>query len=75
MSSLPFLSSWASIVISSIVADKLITSQKFSKLKIRKVFNGLGFLLSAASIVAASFVNSTQVYIGVALFSLATAFS
>ena len=42
MSSLPFLSSWASIVISSILADKLIASQAFSKLKIRKVFNGLG---------------------------------
>jgi hypothetical protein len=75
MSSLPFITSWTSIVISSIIADKLITSQKFSKLNIRKVFNGMGFLLSAATIVGASFVTSSHVYTGVALFSLATTFS
>jgi len=42
MSSLPFFACWILVIFSSLIGDKIMTSEKMSRKNVRKLFNGLG---------------------------------
>ena len=74
MSSLPFFTCWVFIILSSLLGDKLISSGKLSRIHVRKIFNGIGLAFPVVAIIALSFIDCTQPYLGVLLLSIGVAF-
>lgn len=74
LSALPYIVFWLTIIVSSIVGDKLIQSKKLSKTSVRKIFNSLGLLLPMSAVIGLCFVTCGEPYVGVALlvYGLAT---
>jgi ACS family sodium-dependent inorganic phosphate cotransporter-like MFS transporter 5 len=70
LSSLPYIVFWLVTIVSSAVGDKLIQSKKLSKTAVRKIFNTLGLLIPAVSMVGLAFVTCSNPYMGVALLTV-----
>ena len=74
LSSIPFLTNWTVIIISSFIADYLTTSNVMSKLTVRRLFTGLGMFIPMFALICLSFIDCTRPYLGVAFLTLGMAF-
>lgn len=74
LSALPYICFWFLTIISSVVGDKLISTNTLSKTAVRKLFNIIGNILPASAVIGLAFVTCAHPYVGVALltFGLAT---
>lgn len=67
LASLPFIVFWFIILLSGVVADKLMVRKILTKTACRKLFNTLGLILPAAAVGALCFIDCSTPYAGVAL--------
>jgi hypothetical protein len=74
LSALPYIVFWFFTIASSVIGDKLIQNQVFSKTVVRKIFNTLGLILPMSAVIGLGFVTCENKAAGVALltYGLAT---
>ncbi len=73
MSSLPFLSCFIFINISSVLGDKILRENLLSRKMVRKIFNGIGLAFPVGTLIGLSFVTCENPYVGVALLCVGMA--
>ncbi|CAF0770185.1 unnamed protein product [Brachionus calyciflorus] len=73
-SSIPYISCWMCAMISSFISDRLIISEVISKASIRKIFNGIGFIVPMIAVILLSFVTCANPYMGVVLLAFGVGF-
>jgi ACS family sodium-dependent inorganic phosphate cotransporter-like MFS transporter 5 len=72
---LPYLFAWITVIVASIVADKLITSKVLSKTMTRRVFNSLGILIPVGALIGLTFIPVSNAKISLVVLSIGFAAS
>lgn len=60
---------------SGIFSDSLIKAEKYEKIKIRKLFNTIGFLIPAATFIGLIYTNSSRKVLGFSMVLINISFS
>ncbi len=74
IASIPYIASSLFMLVFSILSDKLLASNKFSKKNVRRIFIAIGTLLPSIFIISLSFVTCKNVTLGVVLLTLGVGF-
>ena len=75
LSAIPFLTCMVAIVVSGIISDLMIRSEKFSKLFVRKLFNTIGFILPIFTFIGLIFMDENHRILAVVLLLINVTFS
>lgn len=75
LSALPYLVFWAFILLAGNIGDYFLMKLKWSKTKVRKIFNSLAFFVPMLAVLGLAFVTCEIKYVGVALLTVGLAFT
>ncbi|CAF0884906.1 unnamed protein product [Brachionus calyciflorus] len=74
VSSIPYISCWIATTVSCFISDYLSKKTRLSRTTIRRIFCGIGLFCPAIAVIGLSFINCSNVILGVVILTLGVSF-